>query len=61
MYEEEETVGIENVEEISLNQVFGKMIEIMQSMTERKGPRGEDKVLERFLKFQPPIFVGEAE
>jgi hypothetical protein len=29
MYEEEETVGIENVEEISLNQVFGKMIEIL--------------------------------
>jgi hypothetical protein len=28
---------------------------------ERHEPRGEDEALERFLKFQPPIFVGEAE
>jgi hypothetical protein len=27
----------------------------------RHGPRSEDEALERFLIFQPPIFIGEAE
>jgi hypothetical protein len=58
--------GNKNVEvicedEVLINQIFKKMMEILQTVTERRGPRGEDEALERFLKFQPPIFVGEVE
>jgi hypothetical protein len=45
---------------VSINQIFRKMIEILQTVTERRGLRGEDEAVECFLKFQPPIFVGEA-
>jgi hypothetical protein len=54
-------VGIVHEEEVSINQIFGKMIEILQTVTERCGPRGKDEALECFLKFQPHIFVGETE
>jgi hypothetical protein len=37
------------------------MTNILQSLTEKKGPREKDEALERFLKFQPLIFFGEAE
>jgi hypothetical protein len=30
-------------------------------MTEKRRPSVEDEALERYLKFQPSIFVGEAE
>jgi hypothetical protein len=58
---EGENVGVGHVEEVSINQIFGKIIEILQTMTERRGPRVEDEALEYFLKFQPPIFVEESE
>jgi hypothetical protein len=57
---EGENVGIGHVEEVSINQILGKMTKILRSVTERQGPRGEDEALEYFLKFQLPIFVGEA-
>jgi hypothetical protein len=56
-----ENTGVVHEEEISINHIFGKMTKILQTVTERRGPRGEDEALERFLKFQPPIFVREAE
>jgi hypothetical protein len=56
-----ENIRVIREEEVSINQIFGKMIEILQTVTERYGPRGEDETLERFLKFQPPIFIGEGE
>jgi hypothetical protein len=59
---EKENVGIGHVEEVFINQVFfNKMIEILQSVTKRRGSRGEDEALECFLNFQSPIFVGETE
>jgi hypothetical protein len=36
------------------------MTKILQ-IIERRGPRSDDETLERFLKFEPPIFVGEEE
>jgi hypothetical protein len=47
--------------EVTVEQTFNKMVEILQNRTERRAPHGEDVVLERFLKFQPPTFFGEAE
>jgi hypothetical protein len=55
---ENEYAGVTREEEVSINQIFGKMTKILQTVTERRGPRGEDEALERFLKFQLPIFVG---
>jgi hypothetical protein len=45
----------------AVGQALGKMADILQQMTEHKTPRGEDVALERFLKFSPPTFFGEAE
>jgi hypothetical protein len=56
-----ENVGVTPEEEVSINQIFRKIAEILQTMTERHRPRDEVEALECFLKFQPPIFVGEAE
>jgi hypothetical protein len=53
--------GVVHEEEVSINQIFGKMTEILQTVTERREPRGEDEIVECFLKFQPRIFVGEVE
>jgi hypothetical protein len=58
---EEENGGIGHAEEVSINQVFRKMTEILKSITEKKRPKGEDEALECFLKFQPPLFMGEVE
>jgi hypothetical protein len=46
-----ENVGVVHEEEVSINQIFEKMTEILQTITERRGPRGEDEVLECFLRF----------
>jgi hypothetical protein len=54
-------VGVVGKEEVLINQIFGKMIEILQTVIKRRGPQGENETLECFLRFQPPIFVGEAE
>jgi hypothetical protein len=54
-------VGITPKEEKSINQILGKMVETLQTVTERHGPRSEDEALERFLKLQPSIFIGGAE
>jgi hypothetical protein len=56
-----ENVGIVHEEDVSINHIFGKMTEILQTVTERRGPLNEDEALVRFLKFQPSIFVEEAE
>jgi hypothetical protein len=56
-----ENVGIIPEEEESIIQIFRKKVETLQTVTERRGLRGEDEALECFLKFQPPIFVGGAE
>jgi hypothetical protein len=37
------------------------MTEILNSINEKKGPKSEDEALERFLKFQLPLFMGEVE
>jgi hypothetical protein len=56
-----ENVGVIREEEVSIKQIFGKVTKILQIVIERWRHRGEDEALERFLKFKPPIFVGEAE
>jgi hypothetical protein len=45
---EREKTGVGRVEEIS---IFDKMNEILHSVTERQGSRGENEALECFLKF----------
>jgi hypothetical protein len=52
-------ITITSEEEETFNRIIGKMEATLQTV--RRGPRGEDEALERFLIFQPPIFVGEAE
>jgi hypothetical protein len=47
--------------EVTGGQTFNKMAEILQNLTERRAPQGEDMALERFLKFQHPTFYGEAD
>jgi hypothetical protein len=47
--------------EVTVGQVFNKMAEILQNLTKRRAPCGEDMALERFLKFQPPTFFSMAE
>jgi hypothetical protein len=46
-----ENVRVIREEELSIYQIFGKMTEILQTVTKRRGPRGENEALERFLKF----------
>jgi hypothetical protein len=46
---------------VSINRIFRKMVEILQTVTERREPQDENEALERFQKFESPIFVGEAE
>jgi hypothetical protein len=43
-----ENVGVVHEEEVSINQIFGKMIENLQTMTERQRPHGENKALDAF-------------
>jgi hypothetical protein len=45
----------------AVGQALGKMADILQQMLEQKAPHGKDVALERFLKFQPPMFFGETE
>jgi hypothetical protein len=40
-----ENVGNIREEKVSINQIFGKMTEILQTVTERCGLRGEDEAL----------------
>jgi hypothetical protein len=54
-------VGVVGKEKVLINKIFGKMTEILQTVTERCGPRGKDEALECFFKFQPSIFVEEVE
>jgi ribosomal protein L3 len=41
--EEEENGDVGPAEEVSVNQVFGKMMKILNSITEKKGTRGKMK------------------
>jgi hypothetical protein len=54
-------MALESPAEATVGQAFAKMAEILQTLTDRKTPQGEDAALERFLKFQPPTFFGEME
>jgi hypothetical protein len=44
VFVDEEVVVVENVKEVLINQVFGKMMEILQNMTKKKGPRANMKL-----------------
>nr|XP_027071861.1 uncharacterized protein LOC113696682 [Coffea arabica] len=62
------TQGQENVEGNQVATVINKMTDILERLAERQGPgqlnqpggqdRGKDRALERFLKFNPPKFIG---
>mgnify|MGYP004719527777 CR=1 FL=1 len=63
------TQGQENVEGNQVSTAINRMTDILERLVERQGPgplnqpgaqdRGEDRALERFLKFNPPKFTGE--
>jgi hypothetical protein len=56
-YEPKQEVATEGPAEVSLDQAFNKITEILRTLLERRALRGEDEALERFLKFQPPTFL----
>ena len=47
--------------EQSLVQAFTKMTEVLEGAVGRQTKKTKDEALERFLKFQPPIFFGETD